>query len=143
VLVVLLCQMTPRVRTLSRPFHFRPKAEPFVLGGVYDVWKGGGQVGKAIVFALPRLIDARLATLILLSKCSSSRGNSAVTSPGANYRLPHVHAAELVCQPFDQISRVPRLANAQAERPTLRATNRTHLSASGSRWLTPRPLNSE
>lgn len=30
----------------KRPFHFRPKAEPFAFAGVYDVWKADG--GKAI-----------------------------------------------------------------------------------------------
>jgi putative SOS response-associated peptidase YedK len=30
----------------KRPYHFKPKAEPFTLAGVYDVWKGDG--GKAI-----------------------------------------------------------------------------------------------
>jgi len=28
----------------KQPFHFKPKHEPFALAGVYDVWKGGGQV---------------------------------------------------------------------------------------------------
>jgi len=27
----------------KRPYHFRPKAEPFALVGVYDVWKGDGE----------------------------------------------------------------------------------------------------
>ena len=27
----------------KQPLHFKPKAEPFALAGVYDVWKGGGQ----------------------------------------------------------------------------------------------------
>jgi putative SOS response-associated peptidase YedK len=26
----------------KQPYHFKPKAEPFALAGVYDVWKGGG-----------------------------------------------------------------------------------------------------
>jgi putative SOS response-associated peptidase YedK len=30
----------------KRPYHFRPKAEPFAFAGVYDVWKGDG--GRAI-----------------------------------------------------------------------------------------------
>ena len=30
----------------KRPYHFKPKAEPFALAGVYDVWKGDG--GRAI-----------------------------------------------------------------------------------------------
>lgn len=25
----------------KRPYHFRPKAEPFAFAGVYDVWQGG------------------------------------------------------------------------------------------------------
>jgi putative SOS response-associated peptidase YedK len=28
----------------KRPYHFRPTAEPFAFGGIYDVWKGGGKV---------------------------------------------------------------------------------------------------
>jgi putative SOS response-associated peptidase YedK len=28
----------------KRPHHFRPAAEPFAFGGVYDVWKGDGKV---------------------------------------------------------------------------------------------------
>ena len=30
----------------KRPYHFKPKAEPFALAGVYDVWRGDG--GRAI-----------------------------------------------------------------------------------------------
>jgi hypothetical protein len=30
----------------KRPYHFRPKAEPFAFAGIYDVWKGDG--GRAI-----------------------------------------------------------------------------------------------
>jgi putative SOS response-associated peptidase YedK len=30
----------------KRPYHFRPKAEPFAFAGVYDVWKSDG--GRAI-----------------------------------------------------------------------------------------------
>jgi putative SOS response-associated peptidase YedK len=30
----------------KRPYHFKPKAEPFSFAGVYDVWKGDG--GRAI-----------------------------------------------------------------------------------------------
>ena len=30
----------------KRPYHFKPKIEPFALAGVYDVWKGDG--GRAI-----------------------------------------------------------------------------------------------
>ena len=30
----------------KKPFHFRPKSEPFAFAGVYDVWKGDG--GMAI-----------------------------------------------------------------------------------------------
>jgi putative SOS response-associated peptidase YedK len=30
----------------KRPYHFKPKAEPFAFAGVYDVWKGDG--GHAI-----------------------------------------------------------------------------------------------
>ncbi len=29
----------------KRPFHFKPKAEPFAFAGVYDVWKGDGGPG--------------------------------------------------------------------------------------------------
>jgi putative SOS response-associated peptidase YedK len=28
----------------KRPYHFRPTADPFAFGGIYDVWKGGGKV---------------------------------------------------------------------------------------------------
>jgi putative SOS response-associated peptidase YedK len=27
----------------KRPFHFRPEAQPFAFGGVYDRWKGDGK----------------------------------------------------------------------------------------------------
>ena len=30
----------------KRPYHFKPKTEPFAFAGVYDVWKGDG--GRAI-----------------------------------------------------------------------------------------------
>src|SRR5579872_3347024 len=30
-------------RAEKQPYHFRPKAEPFAFGGIYDVWKGAGQ----------------------------------------------------------------------------------------------------
>jgi putative SOS response-associated peptidase YedK len=29
----------------KRPYHFKPKAEPFAFAGVYDVWKGDGGRG--------------------------------------------------------------------------------------------------
>jgi putative SOS response-associated peptidase YedK len=31
---------------IRKPFHFRPKAAPFALAGVYDIWRGDG--GQAI-----------------------------------------------------------------------------------------------
>ena|SRR5260370_28829024 len=27
----------------KRPYHFKPKAEPFAFAGVYDVWKADGK----------------------------------------------------------------------------------------------------
>jgi putative SOS response-associated peptidase YedK len=43
----------------KRPYHFKPKAEPFALAGVYDVWKG--DAGRAITSFAIVTTDAALS----------------------------------------------------------------------------------
>jgi putative SOS response-associated peptidase YedK len=58
----------------KRPIHMCPKATPFALAGVYDVWKGDG--GKAITSFAIITTDA-VGVGVRRINCSASRSSAA------------------------------------------------------------------